>query len=171
MTDGAFLFEAPWRNTWPTKKWQFDSWHLPSGVPYAELVVRYAWESHLDAALQDGYSSYLPSSWLARVLKLKADRRIAGIWRDDANEVLFQTLKGEDGGSVVLLRQDAAERIAGNNTTFLTVLISERSAWPGGHNASWRRSEGVCWRSGRGVEAQSWTRDKANGESGKYISQ
>ena len=171
MTDAAFLFEAPWRKTWPDRKWLFDSWQLPSGIEYAQLVTRYRWESHLDAALPEGYSSHLPTAWVAQELNLKADKKISGLWREDQDEIVFQEFTGKEGGEIALLRMDAAQRLAGDHTTFLSVLISERNVWPGGNNknAAWRRSEGVCWRSGRGIEAKIWKRDNGNGSSAKYV--
>ena len=171
VTDEAFLFEAPWRKTWDAEKWRFDSWELPAGIPYAQLVTRYVWESHLDAALPDGYSSHLPTAWLANELKLKPDINNAGLWLDTAGEIVFQELNGEEYGSVALLRMDVADKVTDKNCTFLSVLISERNVWPGGYNdyAAWRRSEGVCWRSTRGTEVCAWKHDNGNGTSKWYV--
>ena len=164
--DNGFLFEAPWRKTWDAKKWRFNSSKLPHGIPYAQLVTRYLWESHLDATLPDGYSSHLPTAWFAKELKLKPDTNNAGLWCDATGKVVFQELKGEDG-AVALLRMDVADQVADKDWTFLSVLISERLVWPGGggygDKATWRRSEGVCWRSARGTEACVWQRDSGNG--------
>jgi hypothetical protein len=166
VTDAAFLHEAPWRDTWNQEKWLFGSWELPTGVGYAQMAAHYAWESHLDAALPDGYSSHLPSTWLAQELNLYADLAHAGVWRDQNNEMVFREFKGEEGGTVCLLRMDKVDEIVRGECTFLTVLISERNAWPGGSNlnATWRRAEGVCWRDGRGMNALIWSRDTRNGK-------
>lgn len=165
VTGAAFLHEAPWRNTWNQEKWLFDSWELPSGVGYAQMATHYAWESHLDAALPEGYSSYIPSSWLAHKLNLHADPAHDGVWRDQNGEIVFREIKSEKGGTICLLRIDKINEIMGSNCTFLTVLISERSAWPGGGNskATWRRSEGVCWKDGHDINALTWYEDIRNG--------
>ncbi|SDH46229.1 hypothetical protein [Nitrosomonas sp. Nm132] len=165
VTDAAFLHEAPWRNTWSQEKWLFDSWRLPTGVGYAQMAVHYVWESHLDAALPDGYSSHLPAPWLTQELNLYADRAHAGVWRDQDNEIVFREFKGEEGGTVFLLRMDKAAEVVGGEYTFLTVLISERNAWPGGGNSnvSWRRAEGVCWRDSHGMKVSTWSHDIRNG--------
>ena len=167
IIDEAFLFEAPWRKTWDVEKWRFDSSELPAGIPYAQLATWYLWESHLDAALPDGYSTHLPTAWLASELKLNPDINNAGLWYDVAGDVAFQELKGEEDGTVALLRMDVAEQVVDKDCTFLSVLVSERSVWPGGHNdnAAWRRSKGVCWRSGRGTENCVWKSDGGNGTS------
>jgi hypothetical protein len=167
VIDAAFLYEAPWRNTWSQEKWLFDGWKLPVGVGYAQVAGHYAWESHLDAALPDGYSSHLPMPWLAEELNLYADLAHAGVWRDQNDEIVFREFKGEEGGTVCLLRKDKAEEVIGDECTFLAVLISERNAWPEGRNsnAAWRRTEGVCWKDGRGINALTWSRDFRNGTS------
>ena len=165
--DNGFLFEAPCRKTWDAEKWRYDSSELPAGIPYAQLATWYLWESHLDAALPDGYSTHLPTAWLASELRLKPDINNAGLWYDVAGDIAFQELKGEEDGTVALLRMDVASRVVDKDCTFLSVLISERSAWPGGHNdnAAWRKSKGVCWRSGRGTEVCRWKSDGGNGTS------
>jgi hypothetical protein len=161
ITDAAFHHEAPWRDTWSQEKWIFDNWKLPTGVGYAQMAARYVWESHLDAALPDGYSSHLPSIWLAHELNLYADLTTAGVWRDQNDEIVFSEFKGEGGETICLLRMDKLDEIVGGDCTFLTFLIAEKNAWPGGSslNASWRRVEGVCWRDGRGMNALTWSRD------------
>ena len=163
----AFLFEAPCRKTWDAKKWRFKISELPAGIPYAQLATWYLWESHLDAALPNGYSTHLPTAWLVSELRLKPDINNTGLWYDAAGEVAFQELKGQEDGTVTLLRMDVAKKVADKDCTFLSVLISERSVCPGGHNdnAAWRRSQGVCWRSGRGTETCVWKSDGGNGTS------
>ena len=80
------------------------------------------------------------------------------------NETVFREFKGEDGGSICLLRMDEAELLTNGENTFLSIMIAERNAWPGGSNsrASWRRAEGICWKSGRGLESLTWHSDRTN---------
>lgn len=161
ITDAAFLYEAPWRNTFPHEKWEFDSHRLPTGFGYAQMAANYCWESHLDAALPNGYSTHLPSTWLAKELELDADLASPGVWRDKKGVIVFREYKGEEGGTVCLLRMDKVNLILDNEYTFLSVFIAERNVWPGGCNTFFagRRSEGVCWRDGRGMNSFNWRRD------------
>lgn len=165
-TDTAYLLEAPWRNTWRQDKWRY-SWRLPDGVPYAELVTSYHWESHLDASLPEGFTTHLPSAWLANELGLRPDLDRIGVWLNGDDEDAFCEMRGNEGGTVCLLKEDEFEKIAGTDYTFLAQFIAERNAWPGGSNrhAAWRRSEGVCWRDGRGINALSWSKDTKNSDA------
>ncbi|OJY69005.1 MULTISPECIES: hypothetical protein [unclassified Rhizobium] len=167
MTDSAFLYEAPWRSTWPQDGWRYDNWRVPTGIPYAQLGARYHWESHLDASLPSGYSAYIPAPWLARELGLQPDFAELGAWKDAEDKIAFRQFFGEDGSVVALLSEDHLSRTIGEDCTFLTVMIAERNSWPGGsnHHAAWRRSEGVCWRDGRGINKLLWKRDTRNGTS------
>lgn len=167
LTDSAFLYEAPWRSTWPQDEWRYDDWRLPTGIPYAPLGARYHWERHLDAALPSGYSAYLPTAWLARELNLKPDFIETGMWRDAENNIAFRQFSGDDGSIVALLSEDHFAKTLTEDCTFLTVMIAERNTFPGGHNrsAAWRRSEGVCWRDRRGINKLLWKRDTRNGVS------
>ncbi|AGS20882.1 hypothetical protein REMIM1_CH01038 [Rhizobium etli bv. mimosae str. Mim1] len=171
LTDSAFLYEAPWRSTWPQGDWRYDNWRVPTGVPYAPLGARYHWERHLDASLPSGYSAYLPAPWLSQELNLKPDFTETGSWRDAENNIAFRQFSGEDGSVVALLSEDHLAATLGGDCTFLTVMIAERNTWPGGNNysAAWRRSEGVCWRDGRGINKLLWKRDTRNGVSATAI--
>ncbi|MDO6514039.1 NACHT domain-containing NTPase [Neptuniibacter sp. 2_MG-2023] len=164
ITDAAFLNEAPWRHTWPKEKWLKDLHYAPEGCRLAHLATNYVWESHLDAALPEGYSSHLPTAWLANELGLTSNKNQSGVWINESNEIVFKEFKGEDGGSICLLRIDDAELLSKDEYTFISIMIAERNAWPGGSNsnASWRRSEGICWKSGRGVESSTWFSDRTN---------
>jgi len=94
---------------------------------------------------------------------LHVDSEQAGVWRDQNDEIIFQEFEGEEGGSVCLIKQDKVNEILGE-CTFLTLLIAERNAWPEGGNghAAWRRTEGVCWKEGRGMNVRSWNQDRKN---------
>jgi hypothetical protein len=169
MTDEAFLHEAPWRETWGQDKWLLDQSSLPIGVAYAQTVTRYGWEAHLDAALPEGYSSHLPTPWLAIELGLHSDFSKSGIWRNTQNEIVFREFKGDEGGTICLLRSDFAAQLVKGGYTFLSLFIAERNAWPGGSNRSgtWRRAEGVCWRSGSRINSLVWHRDTGSDSKAK----
>lgn len=164
VTNEAFLQEAPWRSTWEQEKWEFDSGYASENDKHAKVAAQYSWESHLDESLPEGYSIHLPQPWVAHELDLKPDLEQAGIWRDKEGEAVFKELKGGDGGSICLLREDKAKLLKGSDQTFLSLLIAERNAWPHGNNASaaWRRTEGVCYQHGRVMNFRSWNRDNEN---------
>jgi len=165
ITDAAFLYEAPWRNTFPQETWEYDHHRLPSGVNCARMAVNYCWESHLDVAMPDGYSTYLPSAWLAKELDLNTEFTKSGLWRDKNGEIVFREYKSDEGGNVCLLRMDSVNLILDTKYTFLSVLVAERNVWPGGHNKFFagRRAEGVCWKDGRDIKSFNWSRDTRNG--------
>ncbi|MFC0679328.1 hypothetical protein ACFFGH_15950 [Lysobacter korlensis] len=164
FTDGPFLHELPWRNTWDQRKWIFDSWRMQVGTRYAQTVARYHWESHLDASLPEGYYGYVPMPWLCKELGLTAGK--AGIWRNASGEVVYKEVKALPRGEVCLLRMHEARLLLGGDCSCVTLLIAERTAWPGGSNAfaTWRRTEGVAWTDGGRTRSSVWSRDTRNGE-------
>lgn len=166
VTDEAFLHESPWRETWKQKKWFTDGDHLKSTEKYAPLIAECCWESHLDSSLPNGYSIKLPLPWLIKKLNLYIDQEQMGVWRDKNNEIIFQQYVSQDYGSICLLKEDAAKSLLCDETTFLSILIAERNAWPQGNNsnASWRRTEGACWIDKRGINSLSWNQDRRNGK-------
>jgi hypothetical protein len=165
VTDEAFLYEAPWRTTWPDSKWEFDNRNAPEGVGIAYPVWEYNWESPLDASLPNGFNTYLPAPWLAKELKLSPKLNQTGCWTAPNGEIVFMEFAGEKGGSLCLLRKDFAAQLLGDDLCILWLLIAERNAWPGGSNdnAAWRRSEGLCWHDGKKLKTVTWKRDNVNG--------
>lgn len=163
VIDEAFLREAPWRNTWRQGQWISENRHLLDEEHYAQMLTKYSWESHLDASLPDGYSAHLPLPWLTRKLNIHIDPKEAGIWRDKSGEIVFQEFKSKEGGSICLIKQDRVDDALGD-CTFLTLLIAERNAWPGGSNgsAAGRRTEGACWKDKRGMNVLTWNTDRRN---------
>jgi len=163
--DTAYLGEAPWRESWNQEKWQCDSWRLDEVFRYAQLTVRYAWESHLDASMPEGWECHIPAPWLASELKLVSDKNESGVWRDESGEAVFISFLDERSLSISMLRMDSVEKVMGSECTFLSALIAERRAWPGGSNANatWRRVEGVCWQNERGLRDRHWVKDGQSG--------
>jgi hypothetical protein len=170
VTDEVFLYEAPWRTTWPDSKWEFDNRNAPEGVRIAYPVWEYNWESPLDASLPDGFNTHLPAPWLAKELKLTPKLNQTGCWTAPNGETVFMEIAGEKGGVVCLLRKDFASQVIGDDLCILWLLVAERNAWPGGSNdnAAWRRSEGLCWHDGKKIKTVTWKRDNGNGTSAKY---
>jgi hypothetical protein len=169
-TDDAFLYEAPWRITWPDSKWRFNTLETLEGVGLAFPVFRYHWESHMDGSLPNGFNTHLPAPWLAKELKLTPKLNKTGCWTAPNGETVFIEIAGEKSGSLCLLRKDFAAQLLGDDLCILWLLIAERNAWPGGSNdnAAWRRSEGLCWHDGKNLKTVTWKRDNGNGTSAKY---
>ncbi len=166
FTDEQFLGEAPWRSNWPQSRWRIDTRHIPEEVDLSFPVLQYQWESHLDVALPEGAGCHLPAPWLAKQLGLTSDG--PGVWNNRTGEPTFVSYGGKRHNQCVLLDSDAMPAISdGGEIVMLWLLIAERNAWPGGHNenASWRRTEGICWPHGNTLRSKTWHRDSAHGSS------
>jgi hypothetical protein len=164
LTDGPFLREAPWRDTWPQDQWRHDTWKAPEGMPIAFPVCEYLWESHLDATLLDGGRALIPSPWLARALSLVPDEKDASIYETPNGEIAFIGSRlGAEGSSgrvkIALLKP----MLEAENLECVWLFVGERSAWPGGENdhVARRRSEGLCWLDGNKPSSVIWKRDIA----------
>ena len=170
MTDEAFLLEAPWRTTWPSSQWRYDRGGPPEGVGVAFPVSAYCWESHLDASLPEGFSTHLPSTWLSKDLCLQPKINLTGSWVTPSGEIVFKEISGEKGDVICLIREDAILNILPNDLCVISLLVAERNAWPGGgnRNASWRRTEGLCWHDGKKLKSVTWKNDSGNGTSARY---
>ena len=166
-SDEVFLFETGWRDNWDKHKWVSDSWLMPKGVSCSPLLAEFHWESHIDASLPEGYSTYLPRQWVIKELKLELDKKTDGQWLNESGEIIFRTLKGEDGGVVSMLRSDQVNKLLQGDYMLVFAFIAERNAWPGGSNsfACWRRSEGICWFEGEQPKTISWYRDTDKSKS------
>jgi hypothetical protein len=164
FTDGPYVLEAPWRDTWPQERWREEAWGAPAGVRISFPVFDYHWESHLDASLPRGSGAFLPAPWLAREMGISPDRSEVTSWVDHAGDSRFINAKSQPGGSVALIEstwfQSLLER---QSLECIWVFLAERNAWPGGDNdnAAWRRSEGFCWIEGGQPRAVTWNEDRS----------
>lgn len=168
FTDGPYLREAPWRDTWSIEQWVQDDWTAPKGMKFAIPVCRYLWESHLDASLPDGSRALLPAPWLANVLELSPDKLDASAYVSQAGQIAFLGCRFREHGSSALISRDVLEPfLAAHGLTCFWLYVAERNAWPGGDNddAARRRSEGVCWIDNGKVKVVKWRHDNANGTS------
>lgn len=167
-TDGPFLREEPWRNTWPQEQWRLDSYRAPRGIRFSFPLLEHRWESHLDTTLPDGAKCLIPSPWLSRALSLESDRDNFGIHRDKCGNIaLIASLFGESGSSAVVSSRLLDEFLTAHNLQCIWLFVGERCSWPGGENknAAWRRSEGICWYENGKPVFYRWNRDYANGAS------
>ena len=74
-TDGPFLCEYPWRNTWQPDYDIYEDYQIGnfSGIRYIRPVARHVWERHLDLSFQSGSSIHIPNPWIGKKLCLKAN--------------------------------------------------------------------------------------------------
>lgn len=169
-TDEPFLGEVPWRSNWPQHRWSKYVWQVPAAVELAFPVLRYAWESHLDASLPEGARCYLPAPWLAKRLRLKPES--TGVWIGEDGDQKYWSHSGDRHDQCVMLASDALPEISDEGEAVLVwLLVAERNAWPGGHNenASWRRTEGICWPHGKSLRSETWHQDNAKGASKEWL--
>ena len=135
LTDGPFLGEYPWRETWPDLGWDFLD-GLPQGVKGLKPVVEYWWESHLDASRPEGVSFYLPAPELIRLMGLKPpSARSPHVIKDNSGRNVIVHHTGDEKSFSVSIRKDAFEQfLFEQELGCLWFVFGERSAWPtGGH--------------------------------------
>ena len=163
MTDTGYLFEATWRNTWDQEVWSNDNLGFPPEASIADIVINYIWEPHLDASMPEGFSCYIPSPWLIRQFQLQSSVDKPYLWLDSAGKIAFEEVSIEKYGTICLLRLDIVERLARDNDMVpFSFFLAERNAWPGGRNdlATWRRTEGICWKENGNFVSRHWNQDK-----------
>jgi SAM-dependent methyltransferase len=166
LTDGPYLYEAPWRTTWPQMQWQSDEWATPKDLAVAFPVYEYLWESHLDASLPEGARAFVPSPWLTVDLGLSPGPTDISIYRDSSGKCQFIGCKGGRDGSSALIGTEMFDSYLGRHgLNCIWLLVAERGSWPGGHNenAAWRRTEGICWVEDGKPTAMTWNEDRVNG--------
>lgn len=165
LTDGPYLFETPWRTTWPQNQWQNDLWQIPEDISVAFPVCNYLWESHLDASLREGARQFLPSPWFARQLSLLPNRPDASTYQDRTGNVMFISARREPLGSAVLVDDKMLRAfLKQHDTECVWLFVAERNAWPSGNNdnATWRRTEGVSWVANATPQVVTWIKDTRN---------
>jgi len=161
-TDGPYLLEAYWRNSWNADKFTDGVWKAPDGCDFAIPVASYTWESHLDKSLPEGFSCYLPQKWLADELELSMSKNGPSEWLNKSGNVVIQTQSSCENRSAVVIAEeilnDYGERF---NIEPVWLMIAERNAWPDGENSEFhgRRSEGAIWQEDGSWRETKWNRD------------
>ncbi|MFN3239058.1 MAG: hypothetical protein ACE37D_18660, partial [Pseudomonadales bacterium] len=148
-TDGPFLLEAHWRDTWESENYNEIPRGNVSGCKHLNPVARFYWESHLDKTVPEGYGTYLPQRWLAESLGIIMSESSTRSWTDRRGEELIKVLKPVEQKSAVLIREDTlTEFCEKNELDPVWLLIGERNTWPSSDNnqSCWRRSEGAWWK-------------------------
>ena len=138
-TDGPFLGEAFWRNTWEAKK-KID---YISDTPFVIPVASYLWENHLDKTLPDGLSTCLPERWFAEEFKLKTKPGDFLTWYDKTDNEIFKIFKNDTSQqcSVVIGTSALEEYLTSTKMTLLSFSRITRTVWHQSDNNKMHRRD------------------------------
>ena len=162
FTDGPYLLEAHWRDTWKSEKFSRRIWGMPNDLEFAVPVADYHWESHLDKTLPEGFSKHLPQKWFAEELELKMADRSANSWMDSEGCIVLTSVSGDEGRSTVVIEERTfADYASQFNVEPVWIMIAERNAWPSGKGRRFkgRRSEAVAWYDSGKLRKRGWKHD------------
>lgn len=139
-TDGPFLMEYPWRNTWDYGSPYLEDGRRPfDACAYLRPVARHVWESHLDASLSDGLSVALPHPWIGKELDIRPDLESIGAYRDAAGRVVFlDPAFGTDAAATLVVEQDDFfQFLKSRGLECVWIIAGERNAYPSGHHGDY----------------------------------
>lgn len=160
FTDGPYLLEAFWRDTWQSEKFLNQRLNGPDDFEFAIPVASYHWESHLDKTLPDGFSKLLPQKWFADELEIKMAVRYSNTWVNSENrEVLLSTYENDARSAIVIKKSTLLEYFEKFEVEPVWILISERNTWPNNNLFYGRRSEATVWIDGENLRLSSWKKD------------
>ncbi|MCK7631427.1 hypothetical protein MZ018_04570 [Shewanella sp. JNE10-2] len=162
FTDGPYLHEAYWRDTWSSEKYAGRSSDAPKGCEFAIPVVNYHWESHLDKSLPEGFSLYMPQKWLADELKVSMSEKNPHLWIDNLGSIVVQSNSSFEEQTSVIIDEDALNSYSENfGVEPVWLMIAERSAYPNGSNKNFygRRAEGIVWKENGCWKQVEWNKD------------
>ena len=162
FTDGPYLREAFWRNTWKSEKFGTQIWDTPDACKFAIPVARYHWESHLDKSLPDGFTMDMPQMWFAQELDLSLSSENPQMWQDASDNCVIQTGRLDLYHTVVVMDENKLKNYLKKfDVEPVWIMIAERNTWPEGHNqeSCWRRSTGVIRLENGSWNQIGWNRD------------
>lgn len=162
FTNGPYLGESYWRDTWQGKKFDKHIWKAPAGCEFAIPISNYHWESNLDKTLPDGFSNYMPQKWFADELALNRSPMGPQYFEDVDGNLVIQSQRPHEHQTAVVIDEAALVRYAAEHDVEpVWIMIAERNTWPKGVNgeSSYRRSEGAVWLDGAGWEQVGWNND------------
>ena len=162
FTDGPYLREAFWRDTWKGEKFVEHIWKAPDGCEFAIPVANYHWESHLDKTLPDGFSNNMPQKWFAEELGLTMAPEGPQYWNDPNGNRVIQSQRPFSHQTSMVMDEILLHRYADEHQIEpVWLMIAERNTWPRGDNneSCWRRSEGAVWFDGSGWKQVGWNND------------
>lgn len=174
-TDGPFLCEYPWRNTWNYRASVYEEGsfgRISSGIRYIRPVAEHTWESHLDLSLKDGFSTHLLHPWVGQKMGLVHDVDHPGslLSRVDNQTVFFDPSIGYSGSSAGLINKaNFFEFLRTEGLDCIWIIAGERNSYPSGNHgdyscryfASTYRLVNDRWKGNK------WHRDEGSGKSNK----
>lgn len=172
-TDGPFLCEYPWRNTWQPDYdiYEDDQIGNFSGIRYIRPVARHVWERHLDLSLQSGSSVCIPNPWIGKKLCLKTNLSRPGelIAESDGQTVFLDPTVGISGSSAALINKTKfLEFLKQEKLECLWIVAGERNSWPSGQHGDYScRSFASIYRwTGKEWTGHKWHEDKMGDTKG-----
>jgi len=162
FTDGPYLREAHWRETWSTQD-NYDSLSgAPEGCEYTIPICRYLWESHLDKSLPNGFSMFMPQKWFADKLKVSMSSSHPHQWLNNLGHIVVQTNSTSEEKNAVIVDESILNSYAEDNGIEpVWLMIAERNSFPNGSNTEFcgRRAEGVVWCENGEWKQLGWNKD------------
>ena len=170
-TDGAFLCEYPWRNTWGADASPFTTGKIgeaPEKISYIQPVATHVWESHLDQHLPKGSSTCLLHPWIARQTRVKPNFDILGELVDSGTgkTVFLDPSVGSPKGTIALVDPEFFRSfLSENSLDCIWIIAGERNSYPSSsnyHDYSCRRFTGVYRLEKEHWLGDSWVEDSPN---------
>jgi hypothetical protein len=166
-TDGPFLCEYPWRNTWRTDCSPYEDGGSRNfaGIRYMRPVARHLWESHLDSSLQNGASVCMPNPWIGAKLGLRPHLDYVGesVAGTDRQAIFIDPTVGMSDASAALVNKERFFKfLKEEGLECLWIVAGERNAWPSGHHGDYAcRSFASVYRwTGKEWIGEKWYKDK-----------
>lgn len=134
-TDGPFLCEYPWRDTWTREDDAFEEgFRSLKGIRYMRPVARHVWESHLDISLSEGARFCVPHPWVGSRMMLRPCLQRPGELLDArTGEVAFlDPSRGASGRGALVDEDKFFEFLGQENLECLWIIAGERNAYPSG---------------------------------------
>jgi len=141
-TDGPFLCEYPWRNTWKADYGIYEDGDIGnlSGIKYIRPVARHVWESDLDLSLQNGSSVYIPNPWIGEKLDLNVKLNRSGEFLGESDgQVIFidPTLGISDSSAALIDKTKFFDFLENEGLECLWIVAGERNSWPSGQSGDY----------------------------------
>jgi hypothetical protein len=162
FTDGPYLGEAFWRDTWQAEKFVEHIWMAPTGCEFAIPVANYHWESHLDKTLPDGFSNYMPQKWFADELGLTMSEKGPQYWANLDDDIVIQSQRPFEHQTAMVIDEEVLRNYSKEQDVEpVWLMIAERNTWPMGvsDESCWRRSEGAIWLDDLDWQQVGWNND------------
>jgi len=165
-TDGPYLCEYPWSNTWSSHRevFEYNDFGTLAAIKYIRPVARHVWESHLDASLTKGSSIYIPHPWIGQKLSLapKFDHLGEFVSTTDGQTIFLDPTVGISAPSAALIdKKMFFDFLESEKLECLWIVAGEINAWPSGKHGDYScRSFASVYRwVGKKWEGNKWSED------------